>query len=192
MTRSSTGDRLLLALVGLVALAAGAYGLARSFGSFGLAGPDQVLVSAELRSWLAANAGVVSGVATFAALAVTWAAWRWLRRQVMASQSSLQRVVVASGAEGRTSVQAAALTDAIVGDLESEPEVRSARARLVGRERAPALELVVELAARAELGSVRRHVEDAVLPRARRALDRPELTAAVRLRLGDPSDRALR
>lgn len=191
MNRSTTGDRTFLALLGLVAALAGAYGLARGFGALGAASGDQVLLDSSLRSNLVENAGWAGGAATLVALLVAWGAWRWLRRQVTASQSSLRQVRVATGSGGRTSVEAQALTDAIVGDLKSDPQVTSARARLVGHERAPAVELVVDLNSSAELAAVRHYLEAEVLARARRALDRPDLQAAVRIRLGVSTDRAL-
>ncbi len=183
-------DRMLIALVGLFALAAGSYGLARGLGSFGARQSDTVLLGEGLRATLTDNAGWVGGAATFVALVVAWLGWRWLRRQLVGS-SPLRQVQMVGTAGGRTSVDARAVSDALVRDLEADPHVRSARARLVGHERAPGLELAVDLAVTADLGSVRRHVEEHVLPRARAALERDDLGARLRLRLGDPAGRTL-
>jgi hypothetical protein len=43
----------------------------------------------------------------------------------------------------------------------------------------------------ADLESVRRRVEDRAIGRARSALERPDLTASVRYRLGDPTQRVV-
>lgn len=183
-------DRMLVALVGLVALVAGGYGLARGLGSFGARQSDTVLLGEELRATLADNAGWVGGAATFVALVAAWLGWRWLRRQLVGS-SPLRQVRMVGAAGGHTSVDARAVSDALVRDLEADPHVRAARARLVGHERAPGLELVVDLAVTADPGAVRRRVEEHVLPRARAALERDDLGARLRLRLGDPASRAL-
>lgn len=178
-------DRLALALVGLVALGAGGYGLARSLGAFGVAQSEAVLLDTALRQRLAENAGWVAGAATFLALVLAWASWRWLRRQLGGSSSTPGQVRVAAGAGGHTAVEGRALAQAIEGDVKAGPDVSEARVRLVGAERAPGLELAVDLTPRADPLAVRRHVEEHVLPRARAALELEELGARLRLRLGD-------
>ncbi|CAN5837408.1 hypothetical protein BH23ACT1_BH23ACT1_14020 [soil metagenome] len=183
MTRSSSGDRVLVALVGLVALVAGGYGLARGLGALGARQSDTVLLGEEVRATMADNAGWVGGAATFVALVLAWLGWRWLRRQLVGASSPLRQIRIATGAGGYTSVEARALTEAVVRDVEADPHVKAVRARLVGPERAPGLELAVDLTASADPGVVRRHVEDHVLPRARAALESEDLTARLRLRL---------
>lgn len=183
MRRSSSGDRILVALVGLVALVIGGYGLARGLGALGARQSEDVLLGEDLRRTMADNAGWVGGAATFLALALAWLGWRWLRRQLVGNSSSLRQVRIAAGAGGYTSVEARALTEAVVRDVQAEAQVKGARVRLVGPERAPGLELAVDLTATADPAAVRRHVEDHVLPRARTALERDDLTAHLRLRL---------
>lgn len=174
---------MLVALVGVVALLSGGYGLARHLGAFGANQSDQVLLNADLRQAMADNAGWVGGAATFVALVLAWLGWRWLRRQLVGPSSTLRRVPVATSAGGNTSVEAKAVAEAVVRDVEAGPYVSAARARMVGPEAMFGLELAVDLAAAADPQAVRRHVEDHVLPRARAALERPDLTATVRLRL---------
>lgn len=183
MKRSSGADRALVALVGLVALLIGGYGMARGLGALGAGQSETVLLGEDLRRTMAENAGWLGGAATFAALVLAWSGWRWLRRQLVGASPPLRQVRVATGAGGHTSVEARALTEAVVRDVEAEPQVKGARARLVGSERAPALDLAVDLTASADPGAVRRHVEDHVVPRARTALERDDLTAHLRLRL---------
>jgi hypothetical protein len=175
------GDRMLVALVGLLALVAGSYGLARGLGAFGARQSDTVLLGEDLRDTLAVNAGWVGGMATFVALLVAWLGWRWLRRQLVGSVT-LRQVRLATGPDGHTTVDARAVADAVVRDLEAGAHVRGARARVVGHEHDPALELAVDLDATADLQVVRHLVEDEVLPRARGALER-DIDARLRLRL---------
>lgn len=191
MTRGGAVDRMLPALVGLVTLAAGGYGLARNLGAFGARQSDTALLGDELRRTLGDSPGWAGGAATFVALVLAWSAWRWLRRQLVGASPPLRQVRITGGAGGHTSVEARALADAVVRDLEAGPQVKGARARVVGHERAPGLDLAVDLTATADPGAVRRHVEDHVLPRARGALGRDDLVARLRLRLGDPASRAL-
>lgn len=174
---------MLPALVGVVALVTGSYGLARNLGAFGADQGDQVLLGADLRQAMADNAGWVGGAATFVALVLAWLGWRWLRRQLVGPSSTLRRVRMASSPGGNTSVEASAVAEAVVRDVEAGPKVTAARARVVGPEAAFGLELAVDLATAADPQAVRRHVEEHVLPRARTALERPALTATVRIRL---------
>lgn len=186
MTRSTALDRMIIATVGLVALIAGGYGMARNLGAFGVRQGDGVLVDASLRRSVVDHAGWVAAAATFVALVVAWLGWRWLRRQLLGPSPPLRRVGVADAAGGHTAVEARALVEAVVRDLEADPQVTAAQARVVGHQQAPELELAVELTAAADLRAVRRHVEDHVLPRAKAALGRDELIARLRLQLGDP------
>ncbi|HEV2810904.1 MAG TPA: hypothetical protein VGV93_10980 [Acidimicrobiales bacterium] len=183
MRRSAAGDRMLLALLGLVALVVGGYGLARNLGAFGAAESHEVVLGAPLRRAMADNAGWVGGVATFVALTLAWSGWRWLRRQLVGSSSTVRRVRVAAGPDGHTSVEARALVEAVVRDVEAGPQVRAARVRLAGPEKNFTLDVVADLAAAADPQAVRRHVEDHVVPRARAALEREDLASTVRLRL---------
>lgn len=191
MTRTSTLDRIVVAAVGLAALGAGGYGLARSLGAFGDGRRDAVVFGPELRRSVVDHAGWVSGAATFVALVVAWLGWRWLRRQLVGPSPLLRQVRLADAGGGRTSVEARALTDALVRDLEAEPQVKAARVRVVGHERAPELELTVDLTATADPTAVRRRLDEHVLARAKTALERDVLRASVRLRLADPARRAL-
>ncbi|CAN5668918.1 hypothetical protein BH20ACT1_BH20ACT1_12470 [soil metagenome] len=185
-----SSNRLVVTVIGLILVGVGGYGLARGVGAFGPGPAVEPLVDRGLRSSLSEQAGWVGGAATFVAVLVAWVGWRWLRLQ-LAPSSTLARLTVGDGQGGRTSVDGRALSDAIARDLEASLHVAAARARLVGENGIPGLELAAEMGAGADPQAVRTHVADHVLPRARTALGRDDLTAHVRLHLADPAGRAL-
>lgn len=177
-------NRLVASTLGVVLMAAGGYGLARSAGLFG--DPFLPVLPATLHQDLADNAGLVGGVATFVALLVAWAGWWWLRAQLRPAPS-LGAVYLADGEGGRTSVDAKAVSEAVTRDLEAQPGVASGRVRVLGHADAPEVDLHADLANEADLGEVRRQVDEVVVVRLRRALERPDLPATVRYRFGGPA-----
>lgn len=176
-------------VVALVLLAAGAYGLARSFGAGGISS-DAPVLGEDLRRTVVDNAGLAGGATVFVALVAAWVGWRWLRLQMLPTPT-LKELRLSDDEGGRTSVEAGALTRAVARDVESGPGVGTARVRLLGQQRAPALDVRADVLAGADPALVRRHVDDYVLPRARAGLGREDLLATVRLRLGDPASRVL-
>ena len=182
-------NRLIASLLGLGLLAGGGYGLARSVGVLGDA--SEPVLAASLRRGLVDNAGLAGGAATFVALVVAWAGWRWLGAQLHPAPS-LGEVRLAEGEGGRTELEARAVAEAVVRDLEAQPGVASARVRVVGRPDAPAVDLHAALADGADLLDVRRRVDEVVVERLRRALERPQLPVTVRYRPAEPAGRSLR
>ena len=181
-------NRLIASLLGLALVAGGGCGLARSTGVVGDAG-DPVM-AASLRRSLIDNAGVAGGAATFVALVVAWAGWRWLGAQLRPAPS-LGEVSLAAGDDGQTWLDARAVAEAVVRDLEAQAGVASARVRVIGHADAPAVDLHAELADGADLTDVRRQVERAVVERLRSALERPHLPVTVRYRPAGPAGRAV-
>lgn len=173
-------NRLVAALVGGALAVAGGYTLARSLGAVG--DPSQPVLGEGLHRNLAENAGLAGGVATFVALMIAWAGWRWLRSQLLPSPS-LAAIRLADGSEGRTTLEAKAVVEAVTRDLEAAPGVASGRARLVGDPTAPAVDLHADLSPGADLTEVRRHVDEVVVPRLRDALEVPDLVATARYRI---------
>lgn len=176
-------------VVALLLVAAGTYGLVRSFGGRG-AGSDDPVWGDDLRRTVVDNAGLVGGMAVFLALLLAWTGWRWLRLQLLPTPS-LRELRLADDQGGRTSVEAAAVTEAVARDVEAGPGVSTARVRVLGQHRSPLLDVRAEVAADADPLAVRRHVDEYVLPRARTGLGRDELPVTVRLRLVDPVSRGL-
>ncbi|MGI9119749.1 MAG: alkaline shock response membrane anchor protein AmaP [Acidimicrobiales bacterium] len=191
MSRLDRINRVVASVVGLVLVAAGAYGLARSVGALGDNQIDAPVLDDGLRRLVADNAGWFWGIATFVALVVAWLGWRWLRLQLVSASPPLRQVQVADGEGGRTSLEARAVADAVARDLQAGPGVVGARVRVHGQQRTPALDLRADVAAGTPPADVRRHVDEFIVPRARAALERDDLSVTVRLRLGDPGTRTL-
>lgn len=183
-------NRLVVTVVAVLLLAAGGYGLARGWGVVGGDDGAGPVFDDDLRRSMVDNAGWFAGAAVFVALVLAWLGWRWLRLQ-LAPSNSLHALQLATADGGRTSLEAQAVADAVQRDVEQAPGVALARVRLVGHARSPALEVRAEVASGADPASVRRHVEDYVVPRARAALQHHDLGATVRLRLADPNVRSL-
>lgn len=188
MSRVDRTNRVVASLVGLALASAGAYALLRSSGAVG--DRRQPVLGEGLRRTVVDNAGLVGGVATFAALMVAWGGWRWLRAQLRPAPS-LPTIRLADGPEGRTTLETKAVTEAVTRDLEVAAGVASGRARFVGGAAAFAVDLHADLAADADLAEVRRHVDEVVLPRLRAALEAPDLPATARYRFGSVTGRSV-
>lgn len=185
-----SSNRLAASVLGVLLLLAGGYGLARGLGAFGADSRTAPLLGDGLRADLVRYAGWAGGLATLAALVVSWLGWRWLRRQLVPS-SSLRRVVMGDGQGGRTTVDAGALTEAVTRDLLTSDHVDAGSGRAVGLEGTPRLVLTAEVAVGADPQAIRAHVADHVLPRAQAALGRHDLSAHLHLQLADPGARTL-
>ncbi len=182
LARSRTGERTGITLIGLATLTAGVFGVLVGLEVFGqLRSRRPVLdpIAVDLLRTHALPARLVAvavGVA-LVALGLLWAV-RSLRPE---PRPDLYLDPGAAGATVR--VTASAATDALAADAESVPGVARAKARLVGRESAPALRLTLWLTDGADVRTVWRDVEDRVLAGARSSLGIRVLPTAIRLEL---------
>ncbi|MCE0766077.1 alkaline shock response membrane anchor protein AmaP [Pseudonocardia kujensis] len=181
VARSARVDRIWLALLGFVLLAAGTLAALLGYGVFGAgraARPllDPLIVDAlraqqQLWRWVAIAVGVVLVV-----LGLWWAV-RSLRPErrpdLLLDGSTDSTLLVTAGAvAGAVGDRAAAL-----------PGVGRARARMVGSTGTPALRLTVWVTDEADVADVCRRLETEVVAEARRALGLAHLPVAVRLEL---------
>jgi len=207
-------NRVLLAVLGVVLLAAGltavvgAFDLTRRWSWLSLPGgwpwtsPHDVLLPAADRQrwsghgwfWPVAIAVLVVG-----ALLTLW----WLLAQLRTR--GLRRMVPPGagadgggrdgrsdgerGGSGRVVVRGQALADAIADTAAAQPGVESAHARLAGSGSRPRVELYLTLHQDADAAAVLDLLDERVLADARGALRAPDLTALVRTRTG--RDRAV-
>lgn len=187
MNRLDRLNRTIVTVVALLLLAAGAYGLLRGFGAFGDQQEADPLLDTGVRDFFADNEwtwGVIMAIA----LVVAYIAWRWLKLQLLPSPS-LSSLPVAQNEDGRTTLAASAVADAVTVDLENDPDITSARVRMTGNQRAPDLDVRAGVASGADPAAVRRRIEGPILGRARAALQRDDLGAVIRLRLGSSAPR---
>jgi hypothetical protein len=192
MTHLDRLNRIVISFLGLLLVAAGAYGLARGWGAFGDRRADQALLDPDVRDLVADNDRWFWAAVAAIAILIALAAASWLRAQLRASPSLSQLRIPVEGGAGRTVLDAGAVSGAVRRDIEEDPDVGSARVRVVPGPDGVALDVRASVADGAEVHAVRERIEVEVLDRARAALDRPELTATVRLRLGDPGVRSVR
>jgi len=182
-------NRVVLVLLGLVLVAAGAAILASALGAFGQAVSDRAVLDRETDDYLVENAWVwwaAAGVCLLIAIL----ALRWLLAQLTTNR--VGRVVLQRGrAEGDTVVRGAAISAAVEDDVESFYGVRTARLRLYGDQTAPTARLAVDVDDRADLAELRERIEHEAVTSLRRCLDVPSLPVHVRLRLsGGRANRA--
>lgn len=181
--RTARGNRITLAITGLILLAGGLVALARASALaprvFGTAHapvtgrPVRHLADAHIWFWIALAA------ATFvlAVLALCWL--------VAQSRTPMLRAVrlEPDPRHGATSLSARAIAGAIQDDLADSSSLRRTRAAVTGSPTRPYLLLSVVLAPDADVTAARRRIHEAV-DRARHAMEIEDLPTAVRLRTG--------
>jgi hypothetical protein len=178
-------NRVVVTVLAVLLIAAGAYGLVRGFGGLGEQQEADPLLTDEVRRFFSDNEWVWA-VILVAALLVAWVGWRWLRLQLLPTPS-LSSLVVTEEEGGRTELDSGAVADAVTRDLEADPDITSARVRVVGEPRAAGLDVRAAVAGGADPMAVRGRIEGPILGRARSALRRDDLPATVRLRLAAPA-----
>jgi hypothetical protein len=187
--RTARGNRLGVALTGLVLLIGGGYLITRSLGAFGSGQAQDPIYSAGTAGWIHEQRPWFWVV--LAALAVILAALliRWLLAQLRSD--SLNRIALdtdtSSGSgsgSGRAGLPAAALTAAVGAEIDSYPGVSKVRASLAGKPDQPELRLRVTIDPDADLARVRRRITGEALADARTALDTEHLPTQLRLTVG--------
>ncbi|MGQ0480889.1 MAG: alkaline shock response membrane anchor protein AmaP [Pseudonocardia sp.] len=188
LARSRTGERTVITLIGLAALAAGVLGVLVGLGVFGDLRSrrpllDPIAVDLLRTQALPARLAAIAVGLVLVVLGVWWAV-RSLRPEPRPD------LYLSPAAGATVRVTASAATDALATDAESVPGVARAKARLVGRESTPALRLTLWLTDGADVRTVWRDVEDRVLARARSSLGVGALPTAIRLELDSSTGRS--
>lgn len=183
-------NRVIGFVLAVVLIAAGVYGLVRAYDGLGAPEARDPLLLGDVQDFVDRNSGWFWWVALAIAALIGYVGYRWLRAQLTPS-ASLRELTVARDEDGRTLLPSKAVAEAVTRDLEDDPDIRSARVRLVGSERSPALDVRAAVADAADPNQVRIRIEQDVVGRARTALERTDLEATIRLRLGDPTTRTL-
>ena len=183
--RTARGNRLGLALTGLVLLIGGGYLITRSLGGFGSRQAQDPIYSAGTAGWIHDQRPWFWVALT--ALAVILAALliRWLLAQLRTD--SLNRIALdtsTGSGPGRAGLPAAALTAAVGAEIDSYPGVSKVRASLAGTPDQPELRLRVTIDPDADLARVRRRITGQALADARTALDTEHLPTQLRLTVG--------
>jgi hypothetical protein len=183
-------NRAVLAVLGLLLLAAGATGLAAGLGAFGADVRTRQVIPSAIRDWASRHDWfwilVAAGCILVALLAL-----RWLLAQ--ASTSRIGELELESDRRrGRTVMTGRAVTDAVAGEIGSYRGVGGVRASLLGDRAAPTLLVRATLDGRADPAAVSTRIQTDAVPHTRQALEMPDLPVRLELRLAARSRRDLR
>ncbi|UOZ04891.1 alkaline shock response membrane anchor protein AmaP [Amycolatopsis sp. WQ 127309] len=175
--RPAALNRALLAFVGSVLLAAGAFAVLTHFGT--LPAPDRgsalVPGPANPPTWALYVITAVAVVLGFALL-------RWLAAQLVRKPKTHSWRWEAASESGRTELAASAAAEPFVDEVKSYPGVHAAHATLAGTRDTPALALVISAEHDGDLTTIRHRLEIEGLPRLRQALDLEALPVTVEFR----------
>ncbi|WP_103354030.1 alkaline shock response membrane anchor protein AmaP [Amycolatopsis sp. CA-128772] len=173
MNRPAALNRSLLALIGLILLAAGGFAVATNLGKLRLFDPSTPLVpgTAPPPTWvfyLAIATAVILGL-----LCLRWLAAQAFRRPKPTTWRT-------SGDAGVTLLNSATAAAPVAADVETYPGVHTASAWLSGSRDTPALTLVVTTS---QPDGLRRRIAEHALPRLRQALEVDDLPVRLEIRL---------
>ncbi|MGH9041005.1 MAG: alkaline shock response membrane anchor protein AmaP [Acidimicrobiia bacterium] len=189
VTGPSTGaDRLNragLSLLGLLLLAAGAYGLARGWGAFGDGAASESLLSDTWSRSVVRNGSWFGPVAAVVSLLLALLGLRWLRAQLRAATPPGVDLTH-RGDDGTTLVRPAGAAQALADDIETYRGVAGAAARVSGDPEAPEIDLRVAVVEGCNLPRLRTRIEQEALARFQQALELETLEANVEFRVTVP------
>ena len=171
--RTARGNRVGLALVGVVLLAAGAWVTARAVGVSGLGPRHEALLSAPETRTLHAD-GWIAPVAAVVAALVALACLRWLLVQFR-SDSVRSIALEPDDRRGATVLDGGAVAAAVQHEIAGYPDVVAAHAALAGRSRSPELHLGVTVNDGRAVSELRRRIRTEAVAHAREALGRPAI-----------------
>lgn len=185
-TRVGAANRTVLALIGLILLAAGVLGLALATGLFGRQRGNRPVLTQAVRTYPDGHPwfwwAVAAGAVIIALLAL-----KWLLTQLGTDRANrIDRTTDAR--DGYTIVHAGALAEAVEGDAASIPGVSSAGAYV---SHPLQLNLRVDLTDEADIDSVRNALESTTVPHVREALNREDLPVRIELRPGPTTARSV-
>ncbi|UOX87442.1 alkaline shock response membrane anchor protein AmaP [Amycolatopsis sp. FBCC-B4732] len=176
MNRPAALNRTLLALIGLVLLAAGGFAVATYFGRLHLLDPAAPLVPGAAPPptwvfWVAIGVAVLLGL-----LCLRWLAAQAFRRPksvAWRSETETGALVLDSGTAAGP----------VAADVEEYDGVRAASAWLSGPRDAPELALVVTTDRDADATAIRERITDHAVPRLKQALEVEDLPVRLEIRL---------
>jgi hypothetical protein len=184
MMHADRTNRVVLALLGTLLAAAGTAGVLAGTPPSGAARPHRSLLDNPVSHFVGRHSAWTWPAAAVLAVFAAILALRWLVTILLSTDRVSDIVVANGGSGGRTTLAAAALSDAVDAEIGAYHGVRSARSRVLGRPTRPMLVVVVNTDRTADLAALRERIEATALSHARQALDRAELSVRLDLTIG--------
>lgn len=180
--RADRANRVLLALIGLIALALGVAGLLAAGGAFGGTFQHRRLLDNPFSRYFGENGSWLWPTIAAAAFVIMLLALIWLLRVLVGGDRVgviTIPTVTHDGSDahvgGRTRLRPSALTQALNQEIETYHGVTAARARVLGDPLEPALAIEVTTSRRADVPYLVARIEREALAHARQALEKPHL-----------------
>ncbi|HEY2695342.1 MAG TPA: alkaline shock response membrane anchor protein AmaP [Pseudonocardiaceae bacterium] len=175
-------NRTLLAVLGVVLLAAGGFAVVVHFGWWRVLDPDSRLIPGT------ALPGTVALYVTAAvAIILGLLCLRWLAAQLLVKSKTRMLRFEHDIDTGRTELAANVAIAPFLAEVAAYPGVHAARGTLHGARADARLHLVITADQDGDLGEIRRALHDNGLPRLRHALDLELLPVGVEFRVATPS-----
>jgi hypothetical protein len=201
-------NRVMLALIGLVAVAIGAGGLLTAGGVFGERFAHRLVTDNQFVRYFSGHGDwlwpTIAGVAFLVLLLLLF----WLHRLLFSTDRAgdvalpsahpskresraerlRERAAGASGrdhATGRTIVSASALSQAVAQEIDAYHGVLTTRARVLGEPADPSLVIEVKASRRADLPALVRRIQEEAIPHVREALESPGLPVKLDIAVTD-------
>lgn len=183
-------NRVILALVGLIALVLGAGALLAGFGVFGSDFRHRQLADNAFSRYVGQHGNWLWPVIAVGAAILGLLALVWLLRltfstdragDIAISRSPQDRQV----SKGKTTLSSSALTSALVAELESYHGVTAASARLIGEAQKPTVVVKLSVGRQTDPIELVRRVEAEAIAQARQALQVDDLPVQIDLTVSD-------
>jgi hypothetical protein len=168
-------NRLLLAMAGLLVLAAGGAGMAASSGVFGAGFARRTLLDNRVSGYFSHHGGWLWPAIAGACLLLALACLRWIVALLASTDRAGDITIPGDTGQGTTIVQPAAITDALTREISTYHGVETTRGRVVGDGRNPEIVLTITPVASANLHALHCRIEAEALAHARQALGKPSL-----------------
>lgn len=183
-------SRVVLTIVGLIALAVGVAGILAGTGVFGSNIEHQHLTDNDVSRYFSHHGNWLWPAIAGAAFVIVILSLIWLLRVLFSTDRAGDISVAATapaggGAAGQTTLRTSALTKAVVQEIESYHGVASARARVLGDTAEPTLAVNVTAIRRADLSGLVQRIESEALSHARSALERDDLPVKLDIAITD-------
>jgi hypothetical protein len=184
-------NRAALIVFALLLTAAGLTGASTSFGAFGAATEHARLFANPVGVYFGHQGAWLWLVIAAAAVVLGLLALRWLAVLLFSTDRAHDIRIGGARCAGRTTLLAAALTDAVTQEIGTYSGVHAAKARIVGDPTTPELVIDVTLELSADPSALRHRIETHAVTHAREALDDPDLPVVLDLTVTDRRTRTL-